>query len=262
MIGFAWMFAAMLGVLASPVAWSQANGIGVVLLHAKGSVPDTRNMSALASALESRGYAVSAPEMAWSRNRMYDATYDEAMSEIGRAVEALRQKGASKVVVAGQSMGANAALGYAAARNGADGIIAMAPGHTPELGKTRRNAAADVQRAKDLIEFGDGKEKQAFSDTNQGKRSTASATAEVYLSWFDPGGPAVMPKNAAAFGKPIPLLIIVGSREPLAKGQDYIFDKAPPHPGSKFMTVDTDHNGVPGAATDEILAWLGSLQGH
>ncbi|OZA23534.1 MAG: hypothetical protein B7X93_12060 [Hydrogenophilales bacterium 17-61-9] len=262
MIRFVYLLAVLLGGFASPVVWSQANGVGVVLLHAKGSAPDTRNMRALASALESRGHLVSAPEMAWSRSRMYDATHDEAMSEIDRAVDALRQKGAVKIVVAGQSMGANAALGYAATRNGADGVIAMAPGHTPELGKTRRNAATDVQRARDLIEFGDGKEKQAFSDTNQGKRSAVSATAEVYLSWFDPDGPAVMPKSAAAFKKPLPLLMIVGSREPLAKGQDYIFDKAPLHPGSQFKVVDTDHNGVPGAATDEILSWLEALQGH
>ena len=254
------LLVAFLVAAVSPVAWSQGGGVGVVLLHGKGSGPGTPGMQALVSALEGGGHVVSAPEMAWSGSRMYDATYDESMSEIDQAVQALRQKGASKVVVAGQSMGANAALGYAAARTGADGIIAMAPGHTPELTQSRNNAAADVRRAKSLIEEGKGREKQEFSDTNQGRRSTVMATPEVYLSWFDSEGDAVMPKSAAAFKKPLPLLVIVGSRERLAKGQDYLFDKAPPHPGSRFMTVDADHTGVPGASTDAILDWLGSLQ--
>ena len=38
-----------------------------------------------------------------------------------------------------------------------------------------------------------------------------------------------MPKSVAALKSPVPLLIIVGSRERMAGGRDYIFDKAPPH---------------------------------
>lgn len=247
-----------LAAAVSPMAWSA--DVGVVLLHGKGSNPNTAGMQSLASALEGKGHLISVPEMAWSGNRMYDASFDESMAEIDHAVQALRQKGARKVIVAGQSMGANAALGYAAARNGADGIIAMAPGHTPELKLSREAAASDVRRAKNLIEEGKGKEKQAFSDTNQGKQSTVSATAEAYLSWFDPDGKAVMPRSAAALKKPTPLLVIIGSRERMSKGQDYFFARAPEHPSSKFTTVDADHTGVPGAAAEEILAWLGALQ--
>lgn len=67
-----------------------------------------------------------------------------------------------------------------------------------------------------------------------------------------------MPKNAAAFKKPLPLLVIVGSREKNAKGPDYFFDRAPSHPNSKFVTVEADHTGVSGAAAEEIIAWLES----
>lgn len=252
--------AALLVAVMPSVAWSQAGEIGVVILHGKGSMPSGQGMQNLAAALEARGYLVSVPEMGWSGNRIYDASYDESMSEIDQAVQALRQKGAKKVIVSGQSMGANAAVGYGAHRDGADGIIAMAPGHVPELGSFRQSLSASVQRARDLIAEGKGKEKHEFDDSNQGKRSTVSATPEAYLSWFDPDGPAVMPKNAAAFKKPLPLLVIVGSREKYAKGPDYFFDKAPSHPGSKFTSVNADHNGVPGASTDEILAWLESLK--
>lgn len=252
------LFFALATIIAAPCAWSSE--VGIVLLHGKGSSPNTAGMQGLAQALEGKGHLVSVPEMAWSGSRMYDSSFDESMTEIDQAVQALRQKGARKVIVAGQSMGANAALGYAAHRGGADGIIAMAPGHTPELKLSREAAAADVRRAKNLIDEGKGKEKQTFGDTNQGMQSTVSATAEVYFSWFDPDGKAVMPTSAAALKKPIPLLVIIGSRERMSKGQDYFFARAPEHPASKFTTVDADHKGVPGAAAEEILSWLGALQ--
>jgi pimeloyl-ACP methyl ester carboxylesterase len=127
-------------------------------MHGKASMPSGLGMQNLAAALEAKGYLVSVPEMGWSRNRIYDASYDESMSEIDRIVQELRQKGAKKVIVAGQSQGANAALGYAAHREGADGIIALAPGHVPELGKFRDSVAASVSRAKALIEEGKGRE--------------------------------------------------------------------------------------------------------
>lgn len=260
MFRFVWLLAALLGLAAAPVAWSQGGEIGVVLLHGKGSGSKNPVMLKLASTLESNGYLVSFPNMAWSRTRMYDSSFDTSMDEIDQAVQALRQQGAKKVFLAGHSMGANAALGYAAYRDGADGIIAMAPGHTPELGRSRDSAASDVARAKELIAEGKGNEPQQFSDTNQGKRSTVMATAAVYLSWFDPDGLAVMPKSAAAIKKPIPLLVIEGSRETLAKGESYFFTKAPEHPRSKFTTVNADHNGVPGESGEVILVWLASFQ--
>lgn len=260
MFRFAWILAALLGLATAPAAWSQGGEIGVVLLHGKSSGPKNPVILKLASTLESNGHLVSSPNMAWSRTRMYDASFDASMSEIDQAVQALRQQGAKKVFVAGHSMGANAALGYAAHRGGADGIIAMAPGHTPELGSTRDNAASDVRRAKELIAEGKGNEPQQFSDTNQGKQSRVTATADVYLSWFDPDGPAVMPKSAAALKQPLPLLVIEGSRETLAKGQSYFFTKAPEHPASKFTTVDADHNGLPAESGEVILAWLASFQ--
>ncbi|MCI3951577.1 MAG: hypothetical protein K0R53_1074 [Burkholderiales bacterium] len=69
------------------------------------------------------------------------------MAEIDREVNALREKGAKLVVVAGQSLGANAALGYAASRERVGGIIALAPAHSPELHAFARRVGSDVRRA-------------------------------------------------------------------------------------------------------------------
>jgi pimeloyl-ACP methyl ester carboxylesterase len=248
-----------LAALASHVASAAGEDLGVVLLHGKGGSP-AGYVRELAAALQGRGYLVSTPTMPWAKNRIYDASFEEAMAEIDREVNALREKGAKLVVVAGQSLGANAALGYAASRERVGGIIALAPAHNPELQVFARRVGSDVQRARAMVAAGKGKEKQAFSDLNQGQVLEVTATAEVYLSWFDPGGPAVMPRSAASIKTPTPLLFVVGNGDRTAPSKDYIFDKAPAHAKSKFVTVTADHFTVPTAAIDEVVTWLFALR--
>ena len=245
--------------LASHIAAAAANDLGVVLLHGKGGSP-TGYVRELAAALQGRGYMVSTPAMPWAKSRIYDASFEEAMAEIDRHVDALRQQGAKFVVVAGQSLGANAALGYAASRERVGGIIALAPAHNPESQAFAKRLGSDVRRARAMVAAGKGTEKQVFSDINQGKALEVTATAEVYLSWFDPDGPAVMPRSAASIKSPTPLLFIVGSADRTAPTRDYIFDKAPAHAKSKFVTVTANHFTVPTAAIEEVVTWLGALR--
>lgn len=242
--------------LVGHVAPAAGDDLGVVLLHGKGGSP-SGYVRELASTLQSKGHIVSAPTMPWAQNRIYDASFDDAMREIDREIDSLRQKGANFVVVAGHSLGANAALGYAASRDGVGGIIALAPAHTPELPGFMKRVAQDVSRARSLVATGKGKEKHRFSDVNQGQRLEVAATADVYLSWFDPDGRAVMPKSAASFKIPTPLLLVVGSGD---HGKDYIFDRAPQHPKSRFVIVRADHFAVPSAAIEEVVTWLNSLR--
>jgi pimeloyl-ACP methyl ester carboxylesterase len=245
--------------LASHIASAAGDDLGVVLLHGKGGSPGGY-IRELAFALQGRGYLVSTPTMPWAKNRIYDASFEEAMAEIDREVDALRQKGAKLVVVAGQSLGANAALGYAASRERLGGIIALAPAHNPELQAFARRVGSDVRRARAMVAAGKGKEKQAFSDLNQGQALEVTATAEVYLSWFDPNGPAVMPRSAASIKMPTPLLFVIGSGDRTAPAKDYIFDKAPAHAKSKFVIVTADHFTVPTAAIEEVVTWLVTLR--
>jgi pimeloyl-ACP methyl ester carboxylesterase len=248
-----------LAALASQIALAAGDELGVVLLHGKGGSP-AGYIRELASALQGRGYLVSTPTMPWAKNRIYDASFEEAMAEIDREVDALRQKGAKLVVVAGQSLGANAALGYAASRERVGAIMALAPAHNPELEVFARRVGHDVRRARSMVAAGKGKERQTFSDLNQGQVSEVMATAEVYLSWFDPDGPAVMPRSAASIKTPTPLLFVVGSGDRTAPAKEYIFDKAPAHARSKFVIVTADHFTVPTAAIDEVVAWLSALR--
>jgi dienelactone hydrolase len=212
-----------------------------------------------AQALQAAGAKVVMPQMPWARARMYDAGYEQAMAEIDRAVAQLKAQGASRIVVAGQSFGANAAIGYAARRGGVAAVVALAAGHTPERPFFASHTASGVAKAKQLVADGKGDLPDSFPDMNQGKTFNVRATAKVYLSYFDPGGPAVIPKNAAAM-KTVPFLWVIGSDDSLVTaGADYAFNKAPKHPKSKYLVVTAGHANTPDVAKAEVVAWLKSL---
>ena len=135
---------AALGAALSPhmsraAADEQLQGFGIVYLHGKASWPGAMNGGIL-SALRDEGALIATPEMPWSFHRRYAATYDQAMAEIDAAVAELKAKGARRIVVIGHSLGANAAIGYAARRRGMTelaGIVALSPAHLPEVGDMR-----------------------------------------------------------------------------------------------------------------------------
>jgi len=251
------------GVTIPALAQSRAlAGYGIVLLHGKGGQPGG-NIASLAAALESEGAAVLMPKMAWSgsqgRPDKYDVPYEGALAPISSGVEQLKAR-ARKIIVAGQSLGANAAFGYAA-RHGAGlaGIIALAPGHTPERAGFRSRFADDVARAKQLMASGRGGTLATFADTNQGNAFQVRATPSAYLSFFDPNGPAIIPRNAKAMPA-MPLLWVIGRRDRLAEaGRGYAFDQAPIHPKSRYLEIDSDHFNTPAASRREVIAWLQAL---
>jgi pimeloyl-ACP methyl ester carboxylesterase len=242
-------------------SWAQSrslNGFGVVLLHGKGAAPGAF-LGGLAEALRAEGAIVELPEMPWSHNRRYDATYDDAMNEIDAAVLKLRAAGAGKIVVAGHSLGANGAIGYAARREGLDAVIAMAPGHVPESGLLRLRAAGAIARAKKLIAAGQGDMPMSFPDMAQGIPLTVTATPKVYLSLFDPEGPAPMSKNAAAM-PPVPFLWVVGIVDPIfLSGRDYAFTAGAKHPKSRYLQILANHLDTPFMARNKVVEWLKSL---
>jgi pimeloyl-ACP methyl ester carboxylesterase len=249
-------------VFAAAAPAADLHGLGVVYLHGKAAWPGALNGGIL-SALEDEGALVATPEMPWSFHRRYAATYDQAMTEIDAVVADLKAKGATRIVIIGHSLGANAAIGYAARRPGLAGIVALAPGHLPEADPMREFVADAVARAKESIATGQGNVPQSFPDMAQGLPLTTTATPIVYLSMFDPDGPAVIPKNAAAMGaaaKPVPLLWIVGKLDPIdRRGPEYAFDAAAKNPKSKYIEVFAGHLTTPLAARKQVVEWINSL---
>lgn len=252
---------AIVASLACASVASAAEDIGIVFMHGKWGNSGPKSITAgLLSKIESAGFKVDTPEMPWSRERAYDKDVEGALLEIDAAVDRLRAAGAQRIVVSGQSEGANAALIYASHRDGLAGVMAISPGHTPEFGQFREQVAPDVARAKSMIESGRGAEKATFLDINQGQKRNLTMPAAIYFSWMDPNGLAVIPRSTAALKPGTPLLWVAGDNDPLSRqGQGYAFANAPPNPKSAYILVKGGHFDANEVAAPQIIDWLKKL---
>ena len=247
----------LLVLFATPGRAGSLQGLGVVFLHGKGVWAGAFD-GGIPAELEADGAVAAAPEMPWSISRMYGATYEEAMREIDAAVAGLKGKGATRIVIIGHSLGANAAIGYAARRHGVAAVVALSPGHLPETAEMRAHTADAIADARGLVAAGE-MSRRIWPDRIQGIPTLARATPAIYLSMFDPDGPAVIPRNAAALHG-VPLLWVVGRFDPIfARGRDYAFSRAPGNPKSRYIEVSAGHLAAPWVARSQVVEWLKSL---
>jgi esterase/lipase len=230
--------------------------VGVVLMHGKWGSP--QSMSSLARELESKGYLVSNAEMAWSGRRLYDVDYPTALKEIEQEVQQLRAKGAKRVVVAGQSMGSNAAVAYASSGFDLDGLVVLSPGHFPEGGMGKR-LRSSYERAKSMVAANRGADSDSFEDINQGKQRSLKMTAGIYVSYFDPNGLGAITKNIKKFSKPVPVLLVIGTDDPFYPEAKAMFDSAPANAASRYVVLNTDHFNMPNVVAAEFVKWLDSF---
>lgn len=243
-------------VAATPLWAAGLRGTGVVFIHGKGLWAGAFD-GGIPAAAEAEGALAAAPEMPWSFRRMYGATFEEAMSEIDAAIAALKAKGATRIVLVGHSLGANAAIGYAARRGAVAAVVALAPGHLPETAEMRARTEDAIAEARRMLGTAP-QSRRLWPDMIQGVPTFALATPEVYLSMFDPDGPAVIPKNVAAM-RAVPLLWVAGNSDPIfARGRDYAFARAK-NPMSRYLEVSAGHLSTPRAAQSQVIEWLKSF---
>lgn len=251
-------------VLASPAAGVLAQPVscGVVLMHGKWGMPQSPYLKPVVQKLEPH-CTVKLIEMPWSRNRMYDRPYADALVQIRQAVAELRQSGTQWIAVGGQSFGANAALAYTAQVGDADAVLPMAPGHVPEnfyqVPEVRRSVAA----ARELLEAGQGETSVEMTDINQGQRRQVKLSAASLWSYFNPQGWGNMGLSAEAFRKPVPVFWAIGTLDPLyGAASEEIYKKLPAHPDSRYLVVRANHASTPEVASDELLTWVLSRTGR
>jgi esterase/lipase len=235
--------------------------IGVVLLHGKTGTPN--QMNKLAAALAAAGYALDVPELCWSKNRIFDKSFSDCLTEVDEAVARLKAKGAARIVVAGASQGAMGAFGYGATRQGLAGVIGMAPAADPVKMAKYPGLAGGIAKAKDMIASGQGDTPTELDDIiTGGKEAPVKTTANIFMSFHDPAGPiatvqnlmaAVLPKETA------PVLWVAGSRDPSQGIAPQAYATLPGNPLNHYATVDADHGGTPDTSADVIIAWLKTL---
>lgn len=230
--------------------------IGIVLMHGKGGTQ--RYIQSLSSSLGSAGVLVETPLMPWSKSRIYDKGYEESMDEIDTYVAKLRKAGARRIIVAGHSLGANAALGYAARRQGLSGVILLAYGHVPGIGGFASRLASSVKKAEEMIAAGRGEDSASFKDANQGGSNYVRGTANDILSWFDPFGPATINNNAPNVNPDTPILCVYGTAERRPKCSTIAWE-LPVNSQFKTVEVSASHLGTPSASITEVGIWLNEL---
>ncbi len=243
---FMWAFAVtcLLAVAPTPSVAKDLKGWGVVLMHGKGGGPNS--MAGIASALSAAGATVVNPQMSWGNGYR---TYSQTLDEVAGHIAALRQRGATRIALVGQSLGTNVALGYGAQRGGIAAIVAMAPGHQPDKFIRQPAIQESLERAKKMVASGHGGDTASFADTNQGSKLQVTATAAAYVSFFDPAGPAIMSRNAAQL-RGAQLLWILGADDAGARSVAK---------GGKIINISGGHFETPRLAAPHVVDWLESL---
>lgn len=251
---------------AGGLAWSiapdrllaQAGTLGVVLLHGKRASPG-RALGAVSGGLERAGVVTISPEMPWSASRYLDGSWSDAMAEIDRAVQSVRARGATRIALAGHSIGCPAAMSYAASRPAIAALALTAPGHNPS-GFYRVTPAVreSVDRARALMKAGRGAEVAEFVDNNQGNVFSVRTSAANYLSYFDPGGSCEMSVTAGRVRCPV--LWVVGTGDRVIDWGAPVARRLTSRPRSRYLTVQgAGHGNTPSLAASEIAEWLTSV---
>tara|TARA_E500000331_G_scaffold324870_1_gene341537 strand:+ start:601 stop:1248 length:648 start_codon:yes stop_codon:yes gene_type:complete len=215
----------------------------------------------LAIDLYKDGFLIESPLCAWSKRKNYSDPVDVSLSKCVRPrIKRLKKRGAKKIVILGNSLGANAAIRAGVVIDGIDAIVAMAPGHRPEHRRTRDALSDDIAQAKAKISSGNGQEKIRFQDFNQGERKPLNISAQNFLSWFDPEGKAVMGLNAPKIKNGTAFLWIAGKDDIISNGTGKrIYESVPAHPKSEFILVEGGHRDVRKFGKSHIINWLRSL---
>ena len=237
-------------------AWAQTVSCGIVLMHGKWGMPQSPYLKPVADKLRPHCQVVLL-EMPWSRQRMYDRPYGDALEQVKLAVASFRQSGVQWIAVGGQSFGANATLAYMAQVGDVDAIIVLAPGHVPETFYQDVSVQLSVDEAQRLVEAGKGEASVGMTDINQGQRRSIKTSATSIWSYFSPQGWGNMSLSAQSAKKPVPVFWAIGNLDPLfGAASSGIFQRLPAHPDSIYQEVRADHANTPHAASDALTSWV------
>lgn len=202
-------------------------------------------------------------EMPWSRLRLYDRPYADALAQIQHTVAQLRQSGVQWVALGGQSFGANASLAYMAQVGDVDALMPMAPGHVPENFYQFPDVRRVVDEAHHKVDEGQADSLLELTDMNQGQRKVLKASAAAVWSYFNPQGWGNMALNAKGFRKTVPVLWVIGTLDPLFPlASAEIYRQLPLHSDSRYLVVRASHANTPEVAADDVLTWLRARTGR
>ena len=246
------------------LALAQAGGtLGVLLMHGKQGRPNTPGLNDISSKLTGIGARVLVPSMPWEGQgwERISVTVDQVHAMVDGFVGQLRGQGAQRIVVGGQSLGANVALSYAVARQNVAACVMLAPGHSPGyVFRTYSDVPGLLEKAAALVKAGQGNQPFRGTDENQGTKLTLDTTAAAYLSWLNPRGQAAMQAQAPLLPASIPLLMVMGRQDPAFNyNEANVYKPAARNPYSKYIVVNAGHRDTDFAASAQVVSWIAGL---
>jgi len=224
----------------------------IILIHGKWGSPP----APLDSNFSVQRFHVISPLMPWAGVSGYDKTYEQALEEIHQLVTKLKAQGFKKIIIGGQSFGANGALAYAAVYGDVDGMMLFAPGHNPDIDKNWQPGL--VSEAKKNIKEGRPEQSIIFTDFNDGGRQkTIEARSDIFYSYFADDSLANMSKSARKIKVSIPATVYMGNGDYVTRmGSRYFFDGLPSNAKSRYQISAASHREVPLASFDNALDWM------
>jgi pimeloyl-ACP methyl ester carboxylesterase len=256
-----WLAAILSLMIGLPAASHAEERIGVLMLHGKnpGSAQDPY-FGAIRPRLENEGMLTLMPDMPWSRSRYIDGNWDTAMAEIAQHVKTLRERGATRIVLMGHSLGVPAALSHAARNGDVQALVLLAPGHVPYGYYTHPSLKVvrdSIDEARAMVAAGKGDARERFSDINQGRPQVVVMTAADFLSYFDPQSDAEMSVTAPRVPPSTPAMVVIGSQDPLfSHTRALLFNRLPPNPDNLYLEISANHLTTPSVAIDAVVEWV------
>lgn len=181
---------------AAPAVVHIGDGPGLSLIAAGGTA------RFLADGLAALGFGNLAIETRLTERYAF-SRFDESITDVKTAVDALAARGATRVVLAGSGLGAAIAVRYAGQSGDAriKGLILLAPGDDLADGLRAKvgaeRYAGMVETAAKAIETGD----RTFVDLGEG----LIFTPPTFLDWYGPEATTALTQNLAAVEAPIVL---------------------------------------------------------
>lgn len=237
---------------------------GLIYMVGKQSPNNTPGSGDIAAKAQSAGIKVIVPSVPWGQGgwEKISVTPDQVFTMIDGWANQLRAQGVQRIVIGGHSLGANVALSYAAARQNVAGVVMAAPGHNPGGSYNRVPAIKEaIERACELTKSGQGNQSFTGQDDNQGNAIRVSTTAAVYCGWMNPRGRASMPVQARDLPANIPVMLIIGTKDPsFGYAENNIYKPAAKNPYSRYLVIEGgEHRNTDHAASQRIVDWIKGL---
>jgi pimeloyl-ACP methyl ester carboxylesterase len=247
------LLGALLGcdAVATPAAPSRT---GIVLLHGIGG--DGNSMKELAGHLRTAGFRVATPDLPFGGPAAFSQPVDAGVRTVQGELERLRREGATRLVLAGFSLGGFFAA-LVAGRTPVDALVAIAPNG----GSDMKPLDDEVARAKQLIAQGRGQQPTLMKDSDvvsPARWDLPAATPAAYVTWFERDGVMNWRRVWSALRPGMPVLLVVPTRDlaNLRKVKRETWEMLPPNPANRLYEPRSDHVGAPMASAAEMVRWL------